>query len=88
MTAQVPGRAVSRKSVPTFDEVVAAIEADAGGHENLTESQRQLARRAATLSIQCRLMEQNQSEMDVGVYATVSNSLRRILRDLGSGRAR
>jgi hypothetical protein len=78
MTAQAPGRAAPRKSVPTFDEVVAAIERDAG--PNLTESKRQLVRRAAALSLQ--------AEMDAGKYSTLSNSLRRILRDLGSGRAR
>jgi hypothetical protein len=76
------------RSDHAFEDLVAAIETDAGGRANLTESQRQLCRRAATISTQCRLMEQNQAEMDAGKYSTLSNSLRRILRDLGSGRAR
>jgi hypothetical protein len=79
----------ARKSAPahTFEDLVAAIEADAG--PDLTESQRQLARRAATLSIQCQLLEsraKDGEEIDPVRYSTVANSLRRILRDLGGKR--
>jgi hypothetical protein len=88
MTAPALGRAAPRKSASAFDDLVAAIERDAGGHANLTEAQHQLARRAATLSIQCRLMEKNQDKMDAGKYATLSNSLRRLLQDLGVERRR
>ena len=40
-----------------FRDVLAEIISDLGGHDGLSEGQRQLARRCATIAIQCERME-------------------------------
>ncbi|MCA1775119.1 MAG: hypothetical protein LC676_05785 [Loktanella sp.] len=67
-----------------FREITAEIETDLGG--DLTEAQRQLTARAATLAMWC---EERETELALGqdfdaqAYATISNAMRRLLSDLG-----
>lgn len=67
-----------------FREIASGIESDLGG--DLTEAQRHLVARAATLAIWCEERETELGEggeFDAGQYATISNALRRLLSDLG-----
>lgn len=51
-----------------------------------TEAQRHIMARAATLALWCEAEETklaDGSDFDAGAYATISNSLRRLLCDLG-----
>ncbi len=67
-----------------FREIVTGIESDLGGE--LTEAQSQLVARSATLAIWCEEREgelATGAQFDAGQYATISNSLRRLLSDLG-----
>lgn len=67
-----------------FREIHASIESDLGG--DLTEAQRHLIARAATLAIWCEAREAELAqgdEFDAGAYATIANALRRLLSDLG-----
>lgn len=71
-----------------FREIFTGIEADLGG--DLTEAQRTILARAATLAVWC---EEREAELgrgqdfDAQAYATIANALRRILSDLGLHRA-
>ena len=79
--AGVDGRSMMARR---FREITSTIESDLGG--DLTEAQRHLVARAATLACWC---EERESELAQGQdfdalqYATVSNALRRLLSDLG-----
>ena len=67
-----------------FREITAEIENDLGG--DLTEAQRHLVARAATLGIWCEERETelaNGQDFDALQYSTVSNAMRRLLADLG-----
>ncbi|MFN3473841.1 MAG: hypothetical protein ACK4ZW_07325 [Blastomonas sp.] len=67
-----------------YREITASIESDLGG--DLTEAQRHLIARSATLAIWCEAREAelaNGAEFDAAAYATISNALRRLLSDLG-----
>lgn len=81
MLAGIDGRSLMARR---FREIYTGIETDLGG--DLTEAQRHLTARAATLAIWC---EQRESELgegsdfDAGQYATIANALRRLLADLG-----
>lgn len=67
-----------------FREIHANIESDLGG--DLTEAQRHLVARAATLAIWAEARETELAEgkdFDAGQYATIANAMRRLLADLG-----
>lgn len=67
-----------------FREIVTGIESDLGG--DLSEAQRHLVARAATLAIWAEAREVELAEgkdFDAGQYATIANALRRLLSDLG-----
>lgn len=67
-----------------FREITADMESDLGG--DLTEAQRHLVARSATLAIWCEARETDLAqglEFDASQYATVANALRRLLSDLG-----
>lgn len=67
-----------------YREITASIESDLGG--DLTEAQRQLVARAATLSIWAEAREAelaNGEPFDAAGFATITNTLRRVLCDLG-----
>ena len=77
------GRSVEARR---YRDLVEGFEADLGGRANLSEATRQLIRRAATLAIQCELMESgtaNGQPFDVAAYVTASNAHRRILQTIG-----
>ena len=77
----VDGRSVAARR---FRELYTGIEADLGG--DLTEGQKAMLARACTLCIWC---EEQETAMAKGgafnpeTYSTVSNTLRRLLSDLG-----
>ena len=79
--AGVDGRSMMARR---FREITSTIESDLGG--DLTEAQRHLVARAATLACWC---EERESELAQGQdfdalqYSTVSKALRRLLSDLG-----
>src|SRR5438046_875753 len=69
-----------------FADVLGQILADMGGSYGLSEGQRQLARRAATLSIVCERMEGQVvagEEIDVEQYGQLTDRLGRIFSRLG-----
>lgn len=81
MLAGVDGRSLMARR---FREIVTGIDSDLGG--DLSEAQRQLVARAATLAIWCEEREGELGEgkdFDAGAYATIANALRRLLSDLG-----
>lgn len=79
--AGVDGRSLMARR---FREIVTSIESDLGG--DLTEAQRHLVARSATLAIWCEERETELArgeEFDASQYSTIANSLRRLLTDLG-----
>ncbi len=59
---------------------------DLGGPEDLSEGQRQLARRAATIAISCEAMEAkalNGEKIDLDLYGVLSDRLGRTFNRLG-----
>jgi hypothetical protein len=72
-----------------FRDIYAEIISDLGGHENgLSEAQRQQARRCATVSIQCEMMEGDcaaGNEIDLEMYGRLMDRLGRGLQRLSPG---
>jgi hypothetical protein len=70
-----------------WSDILAEIIGDLGGHQNgLAEGQRQLARRCATLSINCERMEGEiaaGNDVDLEQYGRMSDRLGRNLQRLG-----
>ena len=69
-----------------FRDVLGDLVQHLGGDDAITEPQRHLARRAAALVTWCERAEislAKGNDMDVGQYVTASNSLRRLLADIG-----
>jgi hypothetical protein len=69
-----------------FRDVLAQIIADIGGPEGLSEGQRQLARRATLLSIQCEKMEGEAAagnEIDLETFGQLTDRLGRCFNRLG-----
>jgi hypothetical protein len=67
-------------------DVLAEIISDLGGYDGLSEGQRQLARRCATIAIACERMEGEAAqgaEIDLEVYGTLTDRLGRALQRLG-----
>jgi hypothetical protein len=69
-----------------FRDVVAEIVSDLGGPDTLSEGQRQLARRAAMLSVQCEVMEGNAvagKAIDLETFGKLTDRLGRTFQRLG-----
>jgi hypothetical protein len=70
-----------------FRDVYEQIMADLGGHDALSEGQRQLARRAGMLASLCEGMEalavQNSDEFDCEKFGVLCDHLGRLLQRLG-----
>ena len=69
-----------------FQDLFEDICADLGGIDRLSEGERQLVRRAATLSAEFERQEAewaNGRSFDIVQYSTTANCLRRILESLG-----
>lgn len=68
-----------------YRDLIGAISADLGG--DLTETQKQLVRRAASLSVWCEAVEARLAagEMvpEIATYTTACNSVTRMLKTLG-----
>lgn len=79
--AGVDGRSLMARR---FREIVTNLESDLGG--DLSEAQRHLVARSATLAIWCEGRETELAaggDFDASTYATIANALRRLLADLG-----
>ncbi|MFN3824095.1 MAG: hypothetical protein ACK4RN_08965 [Pseudorhodobacter sp.] len=79
--AGVDGRSMMARR---FREITATIENDLGG--DLSEAQRHLVARAATLACWCEERETELAQgqaFDASQYATIANALRRLLADIG-----
>ena len=78
------GRSVSARR---FKDLIQDIGADLGGLEYLSESERQLIRRAALLSAESERFEaqwaRGETEFDLAMYCTMANNLRRLVETLG-----
>jgi hypothetical protein len=64
---------------------MAGIIGDLGGYAQLSTGEKQLARRAAYISMHCELMEQHPapSTADLAVYGTLTSHLVKTLRTIG-----
>jgi hypothetical protein len=69
-----------------FRDLIEEISNDLGGSDRLSEGQRQLIRRAASLSIMAESIEADMARdmaFDVTVYGTIADRLRRLFETLG-----
>lgn len=71
-----------------FRELMESFFSDLGGEDSLSEAERQLVRRAVTLSVNAELAEtylagQDFASFDADQYCTTVNVLRRVLTTLG-----
>src|SRR5438876_6459913 len=69
-----------------YREIGALLASDMGGHDQLTEAQRQLVRSAAGLVVLRERLDVravNGETVDTGEYCAVSNTLRRVLTTIG-----
>jgi hypothetical protein len=82
----VDGRSIIARR---FKEIYSDLIDDLGGNDTACEAQRQLARRAATLAVQCEVMECGLGDVafDGDVYAKMTNTLNRVLTTLGLRRS-
>jgi len=73
-----------------FRDVLVEITSDLGGSDTLSEGQRQLARRAAMMSVQCETLEAKSiagEEIDLDLYGALSDRIGRAFTRLGIKRA-
>jgi hypothetical protein len=69
-----------------FRDVYGDLVQHLGGDEHVSEARRHLAKRACALIVWCELQETKLAtgaDLDVQVYGSAVNSLRRLLTDLG-----
>jgi hypothetical protein len=69
-----------------YREIGALLASDMGGHDALTEAQKQLVRSAAGLVVLRERLDVkavNGQEIDAGEYCTISNTLHRVLSTCG-----
>jgi hypothetical protein len=69
-----------------FRDVLAEIVSDLGGSDILSEGQRQLARRCATIAVQCEKLEGEAAagnDIDLDLYGTLTDRLGRCFARLG-----
>ena len=69
-----------------FRDILAEIISDIGGRDGLSEGQRQLARRAATIAIACEKMEGEAAagrDIDLDTYGQMTDRLGRCFHRLG-----
>jgi hypothetical protein len=73
-----------------WSDVLAEIISDIGGHDGLSEGQRQLARRCATIAIACERMEGEAAKgnaIDLETYGTLTDRLGRCFQRIGLKRS-
>lgn len=81
--AGVDGRSATARR---YRDVMEAIISDLGGEDMISEGQRQLARRAAALSVQCEQIEAAMAiggTLDANDYVRLVNALNRTLSTIG-----
>ena len=69
-----------------FKDVVQLVTSDLGGPTALSENQRQLIRRIASMSVWCESVEAKMAdgdEIDIDKFQRTSNSLRRLCESIG-----
>ena len=74
-----------------FRDLAASIISDLGGNGFISEAQRQLARRAAALSLQCELLEADMAkdkQLNADEYVKLVNALARTFSSIGIERRR
>ena len=79
----VDGRSVIARR---FRDLVAAIVEDLGGVDAITEGELQLVRRAASLCVQCELLEAEAARgaaLEIDSYVKLVNALNRTLGSIG-----
>jgi hypothetical protein len=72
-----------------FRDVLEQIIADLSGPDGLSEGQRQLARRCATIAIECEKLEGAAAagaDIDIGEYSLLTSTLVRVVSRLGINR--
>ncbi len=82
-TGDVDGRTAAAKR---FRDVLAEIVSDLGGADLLSEGQRQLARRAAMMSVEAERMEAEAiatGAIDLDAYGTLADRLSRLFARIG-----
>ncbi len=78
------------KAARRFKDILGEIVIDLGGHDRLSEGQRQIARRCAMLSMQCELLESQAiagEDFDIETYGVLTDRLGRAFQRLGLRRA-
>jgi hypothetical protein len=74
------------KAAKRFRDIIAAITADLGGIDRLTEGQKQLIRRCSLISVECEKLESRSvagEEIDLDLFGTLTDRLGRTLGRLG-----
>lgn len=69
-----------------FRDLVAEVTSDLGGAGELSEAQRQIIRRIASMSVWCESVEAKMAdgeEIDIDKFQRTSNSLRRLCETIG-----
>jgi hypothetical protein len=69
-----------------FKDLVSIVTSDLGGPDQLSESQRQIIRRIASLSVWCESQEAKMAdgtEVDINEFQRTANSLRRLCESIG-----
>jgi hypothetical protein len=72
--------------VRRFKDLVALVTADLGGPDHLSEAQRQIIRRIASMSVWCESEEAKMAdgtEVDIDRFQRTANSLRRLCESIG-----
>jgi len=86
IAAFLPASASVLRKARRFRDVLAELTCDLGGDDRLSEAQRQLCRRAATLALQCEHWDAAAASgetVDWDLYSRTSGHLRRIFETLG-----
>ena len=76
--------------VRRFKDLVSLVTSDLGGPTELSEAQRQIIRRIASLSVWCESQEARMAdgeEIDINEFGRCANSLRRLCESLGIKRS-
>lgn len=80
---EVDGRS---REARRYRDVYAGLVSHLGGDDIVTEPRRHLAKRASALVVWCEVEEAklaSAADLDIGIYTTAINALRRLLGDLG-----
>jgi hypothetical protein len=72
-----------------YTDLIAAVVADQGGRDSMSEARMQLARRFSALAVQCEQFETelaNGKQIDITEYATLTSTLVRVVSRIGLNR--